>query len=122
MPSGASRSGAHGPSAIDDVAGIERPGRGIDAPMRFGAMQRARVARERKPAERGKARRIGARQRQRIGHAHRAGPVHGMAKHRLERRLERARGVAIERHIGDAEARREFELARLRRRKARSLR
>ena len=52
------------PERDHDVAGVERPGGGIDAPMRSGAVQRARVAGKRNPAERGEARRVGARQRQ----------------------------------------------------------
>ena len=94
------------------VAGIDRPGSGFDAPIRIGAMQRAGVARQRKAAERGKARGIGARQRQRIADAHRAGPMHRVPEHSRQRRLERKRAVAIERHVGDAEARGKVELRR----------
>ena len=70
---------------------------------------------ERNPADRGKARGVSSRQRQRIGHAHRAGPMHGAAENRRQRRLERPRRIATERDIGDAEFLREFEFARLRR-------
>ena len=69
------------------VAGVERPYRGLDTPMPVGAAKRARVARERDPAERGKARGIGARKLQGVAHAHRAGPVHGAAENPGERRL-----------------------------------
>ena len=117
MPSGPIRSGVHGPSATTTSPASSGPAAVSTRQSAVGAMQRARVAGERKPAERGKARRIGARQRQRIADAHRAGPMHGVAEHRLERRLERARRVAVERHIGDAEARGELELARLRRKR-----
>jgi hypothetical protein len=85
--------------------------------MAIGAVQAARVAGERKAAEGCESRGVSPRQRQRIADAHRTGPMHGVAEHRLERRLERSRRIAIERHIGDAEARREFELARLRRKR-----
>ena len=67
------------------------------------------------PAERSKARGVGACHRQRIAHAHRAGPVHGVAEHPGERRLERKRPVAVERDVGDAKTRRKLELDRLRR-------
>ena len=99
------------PERDDDLAGIERAGRRIDAPMRIDAMQRARIAGKRQAAERRKARGIGARQRQRIAHAHRAGPMHGVTEHRRKRWFERARRVAIERDIGDAERCGKIELA-----------
>jgi len=67
------------PERDHDVAGVERPGSRIDAPMRMDAVQRARIAGEREPAERGKARGIGARDGERVRYAHRAGPMHGMA-------------------------------------------
>ena len=78
-------------------------------------MQRARVAGQRNAAERGKARGIGARQRQRIADAHRAGPMHGMTEHRrLSDGSSASAAVAVEHDIGDAEARGQFELGRLR--------
>ena len=40
--------------------------------------------------------------------------MHGVAEDRLERRLKRARRLGVERDVGDAEARRQFKLPRLR--------
>ena len=97
-----------------DIARIERAARHVDPPMRLGAMQRPRVALQRNPAERGEARRVGAGERQRIAHAHRAGPMHSVFEYGRERRFERARGVAVERHVGNAELRRHVAFARLR--------
>ena len=96
----------------DDLVGIERAGRRLDAPMRMHAMQRSRVPGERQPAERGKARRIGARHRERIAQAHRTGPVHRVTEYRLKRGFERPRRLALERDIGDAEFGGKIELAR----------
>ena len=72
-------------------------------------MQRARVPAQRQTAERIEARGVSACHRQRTVHAHRAGPVHGMAEHPIERRLKRKRAVAVERDVGDAKARGEVE-------------
>ena len=94
-----------------DLAGIERAGCRVDAPLRTDAMQRTRIAGERQAAERRKARGIGPRQRQRIAHAHRPGPMHGVTEHRRKRWFERTRRVAIERDIGDAEGCGKIELA-----------
>ena len=91
------------PECDHGLAGIERTGGRIDAPLRTDAMQRASVAGERQAAERRKARGIGPRQRQRIAHADRAGPMHGVTEHGRKRWFERTRRVAIERDIGDAE-------------------
>ncbi len=105
------------PERDHDVAGVERAGGGIDPPIAIGAVQAARVAGKRQSAERGETRRISARHRQRIADAHRAGPMHGVTEYRRERRFERPRRIAIERHIGDAEARGELQFARLRRKR-----
>ena len=78
-------------------------------------MQRARIAGERDAAERGEARRVGARQRERIGDAGRALHVERVAKHRIERRLERARRLGIEHPDRNAELLGERALARGRR-------
>ena len=77
-------------------------------------MQRAGVAGKRQAAQRLKAGGVGAGHRQRIVHAHRAGPVHGVAEHRVQRRLERNRLAAGKRHVGDAEAGGKIELRLLR--------
>ncbi len=60
------------------------------------------VAGKHQPTQGGEARGVGARQRQRIGHAHRAGPMHGVAENRRQRRLERARPIAIDCDVIDA--------------------
>ena len=112
MPSGSSTSGAHGPERDDNIAGVDRPDVGLDPPVCVGAVQRARVAGQHHAAERGKARGIGARHRQRIGDARRAGPVHGVAEN-AARAPARARSAASRSSgtIRNAEARGQLELA-----------
>jgi hypothetical protein len=97
------------------LAGVERPRRGLDAPVPVGAVERARVAGERDPAERRKARGVGASKLQGVAHARRAGPVHGAIENPGECRLECKRPVAVECHGGDAKISRKLELSRLRR-------
>ena len=118
MPSGARTSRLQGPSAITTSPASTGPDSRLDPPGAVGTMQRARVAGQRKAAQRGKTRGIGARQRQRIIHAHGTGPMHGVAKYPTQRRFERERAVTVERHIGDAEASGELEFHRLGREQA----
>ena len=96
------------------IARIDRPGRGLDAPIRVARCSVRASPVKREAAERGEARGIGARQRQRIVDTHRAAPMNGMAEFAAQRRFERQRAVAVERYVGDAKARRQFEFRRLR--------
>src|SRR4051794_24681489 len=77
-------------------------------------MQRARIAAHAHAAQRGKARRIGLGDRERVGDAGDTLPMNRMPEHRREARLEFARGLGIERAVGNAEllSQRQFALER----------
>ena len=98
------------PERDHGILGIDRALVGIDAPLAVGAMQRARIALDEHAAERGKARRIGARHHQRIGERGDVRPHQRVAEHRREARLERERALGVERLRRDADLRAEFEL------------
>ena len=107
-------SSAHGPSATTTSSASTGP----DAVSTrqyalFRCNERASPVSAR-PPKRGEARGVGARQRQRIVDAHSAGPMDGVTKLAVQRRFERHCAVAVEWHVGDAEARGQFELWRLR--------
>ncbi len=85
------------------VGGVDRPLGRIDAPARAGAMQRRGVAHQRDAAQGGEARRIGTRERERVGDAGRALHVDRVLENRPQRRLERARAIGIEHPDRDAE-------------------
>src|SRR5262249_57632038 len=106
------RGGRPRPGGEERAARLDRALRRVEAPARAVAVERARIARQRDPAERREALRIGAGERERIGNAGGALHVERMAKHRIERRLERARRVGIEHADRNAELRRDLALAR----------
>ena len=93
------------------VIGVERPLGRVEAPVRVGAVQRARVASHHQPAEGTEMARICLRHGQGIGNARGPWPVHGATKYRRKAGLELARSIHIERTMGHAELLRERKLA-----------
>jgi hypothetical protein len=83
--------------------GIDRPFRGVDAPVARRLMQTQRIALHRGTAERLEPRCIGLGHRERIGDVCRQLPEHGAAERRRERRLEGARRPPAPRASGPSQ-------------------
>ena len=73
-----------GPERDDRLAGIDRPLASFDPPGSVGAVERPRVPFHHDAAERGKSRRVGAGDGERVRHAGDVGPVDRMPEYRIE--------------------------------------